>query len=169
MKMPFAVVACEQRRRAAMLAQVPGGIGAPATFEVAKRLECVRLAGALWARKTRQADAKAAPRRTQSKCWREPWVSGAELAQSSCPVVARAQRRGERGSAVILVLVLAFIMAALISDNGLVLHRLKQEIKLIEKKQEKKYQPASQRKTRSVASEPVGKEPGAQPKPVHAP
>lgn len=55
-------------------------------------------------------------------------------------------RRGERGSAVLLVLILAMIMAQLVADNGLVLHRLNQEIKLIEKKQAKKYQTPAQPK-----------------------
>lgn len=45
------------------------------------------------------------------------------------------QRHHENGSAVVLVLVLAFVMGMLISDNGLVLHQLKQEMKLIEKRQ----------------------------------
>ena len=44
-------------------------------------------------------------------------------------------RRGQDGSAVVLVLVLAFVMGMLISDNGLVLHQLKEEMKLVEKKQ----------------------------------
>ena len=70
-------------------------------------------------------------------------------------------RRGERGSAVLVVLILAMIMAALIADNGLVLHRLKQEIKLIEKKQAKKYQqpphhaPARGARTALSAQTPV--------------
>jgi cell division protein FtsL len=44
-------------------------------------------------------------------------------------------RRYKKGSAVVVVLVLAFVMGAVISDNGLVLHQLKQEMQLIEKKQ----------------------------------
>lgn len=51
------------------------------------------------------------------------------------------RRHHEQGSAVIVVLVLAMIMAELVADNGLVLHQLKQELKLIEKQQARKYQP----------------------------
>lgn len=83
--------------------------------------------------------------------------------QSESPHVGyRKRRKHKRGSAVILVLVLAGIMAALISDNGLVLHRLKQEIKLIEKKQAKKYQ-------RPPLQESLRPRPNNVPEPAKAP
>lgn len=51
----------------------------------------------------------------------------------------RGARARKRGSAVIVVLVLALVMGMLISDNGRVLHHLKQEIQLIEKKQQRRH------------------------------
>ena len=44
-----------------------------------------------------------------------------------------------RGSAVIVVLVLLFMMAALVSANSLALHRLKQSLRSIEHRELKQY------------------------------
>ncbi|MEQ2008750.1 MAG: hypothetical protein ABMA26_18375 [Limisphaerales bacterium] len=50
-------------------------------------------------------------------------------------------RRGERGSATVLVLALVAIMMVFLSTNQRVLHNLKREVKLVEQKQLKKFQP----------------------------
>ena len=50
-------------------------------------------------------------------------------------------RLGERGSATILVLALVAIMMVFLTANQLVLHNLKRELKIIEQKQIKKFQP----------------------------
>jgi hypothetical protein len=54
---------------------------------------------------------------------------------------ARPYRRGERGSATILVLALLAIMAVFLTSNQRVLHNLKREVRLVEEKQLKKFQP----------------------------
>lgn len=54
---------------------------------------------------------------------------------------ARPYRRRERGSATILVLALVAIMMVFLTANQLVLHNLKRELRLVEQKQLKKFQP----------------------------
>ena len=53
---------------------------------------------------------------------------------------ARPYRRGERGSATILVLALVAIMMVFVTANQLVLHNLKRELRIVEQKQLKKFQ-----------------------------
>ena len=50
-------------------------------------------------------------------------------------------RRGERGSATVLVLALVAMMMAFLTANQLVLHNLKRELRIVEQKQLKKFQP----------------------------
>ncbi len=59
-------------------------------------------------------------------------------------------RRYKKGSAIIIVLVLMFVMGAVISDNGLVLHQLKQEIQIIEKKQIRQHEERLERRRRQT-------------------
>lgn len=59
---------------------------------------------------------------------------------SSAPVLARArQDRARRGSAVLVVMILLACLALFIMANASALHTLKQELKLIEQQQLKKY------------------------------
>lgn len=54
---------------------------------------------------------------------------------------AVSSRRSARGSATILVLALVAIMMVFLAANQLVLHNLKRELRLVEQKQLKKFQP----------------------------
>lgn len=54
---------------------------------------------------------------------------------------ARPYRGRESGSATILVLALLAIMAVFLTSNQRVLHNLKREVRLVEEKQLKKFQP----------------------------
>ena len=54
---------------------------------------------------------------------------------------SRPARREERGSATILVLALLALMTVFLTVNQLVLHNLKRELRLVEQKQLKKFQP----------------------------
>lgn len=51
----------------------------------------------------------------------------------------------EAGSATILVLALLALMAVFLTANQLVLHNLKREVRLVEQKQLKKFQPPAAR------------------------
>jgi hypothetical protein len=53
----------------------------------------------------------------------------------------RADRRGERGSAVLVVLAFVFIVEMLIISNTRTLDHLKRDLRLIEKKQQEKFLP----------------------------
>ena len=50
-------------------------------------------------------------------------------------------QRSARGSATVLVLALVAIMMVFLTANQLVLHNLKRELRLVEQKQLKKFQP----------------------------
>ena len=54
---------------------------------------------------------------------------------------SRPTGRGERGSATILVLTLLAILVVYMNSNQLALHTLKRDLRLIEQKQLKKFQP----------------------------
>lgn len=54
---------------------------------------------------------------------------------------AVSSQRSARGSATILVLALVAIMMVFLTANQLVLHNLKRELRLVEQKQLKKFQP----------------------------
>lgn len=51
----------------------------------------------------------------------------------------------QRGSATILVLALLAIMVVFLSANQIVLHNLKRDVRLVEQKQLKKFQPPTAR------------------------
>lgn len=54
---------------------------------------------------------------------------------------ARPYRRGERGSATILVFALLAVMVLYLNSNQLALHSLKRDLRAVEQKQLKKFQP----------------------------
>jgi len=58
------------------------------------------------------------------------------------PVPALARHGKENGFAVLVVFILMSIMVVFVTSNALVLHHLHQEIKLVEKRQLKKFEAA---------------------------
>lgn len=70
-------------------------------------------------------------------------LAGARLASLGMDgrAAARPYRRGERGSATILVFALLAIMVLYMNSNQLALHSLKRDLRVVEQKQLKKFQP----------------------------
>lgn len=66
------------------------------------------------------------------------------------PTFERSRRSTERGSAVVIVLILAGIMGMLISENGRALHGLKQEIQLLEQKQLRQHEERRKRQPQPI-------------------
>jgi hypothetical protein len=64
---------------------------------------------------------------------------------------SRRRRNQERGFAVLVVFILMVLMLGLVIQSGLVLHGLHQELRLVEKRQMKKY-PAAMTHTNTVTS-----------------
>ena len=53
------------------------------------------------------------------------------------------QRAAQRGSAILIILVLLACMAIILAANSAMLHSLNQELKLIDQQQQKKYGPGA--------------------------
>lgn len=64
------------------------------------------------------------------------------------------RRPRERASAVLIVLVLMLIMATLVMSNSATLYQLKQELRLVEKRQLKKYERAGSARESATAPKP---------------
>ncbi len=66
----------------------------------------------------------------------------------------RSDRRSQQGSAVLVVLVFLFILELLIMSNARTLDHLQHELRLVEKKQQEKFRPASNATTNQVPVRP---------------
>ena len=51
------------------------------------------------------------------------------------------RQSGKRGSAMILVLALVVIMTALVIGNGVVLHQLHQQLRIVDQQQQRRFEP----------------------------